>query len=81
MTQIKLKSSIDSAQMAFLLHLFSTWHIEAEVAEGQVAKQETTGTASLFDAFGMWKDRDIDAKKLRRETWTMDRYAKKYEIA
>jgi hypothetical protein len=74
MTHLILKSDINPFQLDALLKFFHAWNIEAEtlpaatptkVKESVVAKPEEPYVA-FSESFGMWKDRDIDAKKLRR---------------
>jgi hypothetical protein len=75
MTQLILKNDISSHQLNALLQFFHAWNIEAETlpatthtkVKEPVAAAETEAPYVAFsESFGMWKDRDIDAKKLRR---------------
>ncbi|GHT73513.1 hypothetical protein AGMMS50262_04740 [Bacteroidia bacterium] len=77
MTQITIKQDINSTQMSILLHLFSTWNVKAEIAEENFSKEKKTEKKLFSNLRGIWKDRDIDAKKLRQEAWAIDRYAQK----
>jgi hypothetical protein len=70
MIQIILKNGIDYSQMNILLHLFSSWNVEAEISE---EKDEGKKASKLFSRTrGMWKDYDIEAKELRRQAWKLD---------
>ncbi|MDR3219629.1 MAG: hypothetical protein LBU22_11775 [Dysgonamonadaceae bacterium] len=71
MVQITLKNGIDRSQMNVLLHLLSSWNVEAEISE---EKSEEKKADKLFSRTrGMWKDDDIDAKELRRQAWKLDK--------
>jgi hypothetical protein len=76
MTQIiVIKSQISQMQLDILLLLLKSWGIEAEVKKtpSKRAKKPASESAAesgekdkLFSkSLGIWKDRDIDAKKLR----------------
>jgi hypothetical protein len=71
MTQIILKGHIDQSQLDALLQFLKAWGIEAELKvpakRGKKSNAAESGEKDkLFTkSFGMWKDRDIDAKKLR----------------
>lgn len=68
MTQLILKTDIDPKQLDVLLGLLKTWNIEAEV---KLSKPRSRKKHKLFsETFGIWKDRDIDAKELRRQTFS-----------
>jgi hypothetical protein len=71
MIQITLKNGIDRSQMNILLHLFSSWNVEAEVSEETDEEKKTD--KSISRTRGMWKDYDIEAKELRRQAWKLDR--------
>jgi hypothetical protein len=68
---INIKSPISQMQLDILLLLLKSWGIEAEVIETPAKRTKKTRSESgendkLFaESIGMWKDRDIDAKKLR----------------
>jgi hypothetical protein len=40
-----------------------------EVQEVENIEPPTKGKGSIFDLVGMWKDYEIDAKKLREDVW------------
>jgi hypothetical protein len=74
MTQLILKSDINPFQLDALLKFFHAWNIEAETLPAAThVKAEEKVAADAGDPFselrGMWKDRDIDAKELRRQAW------------
>jgi hypothetical protein len=91
MTQLILKNDIQPHQLSGLLQLLRSRGIEAEVLPAatrtEVKKPVATDTATDTDkpyvafseSFGMWKDRDIDARELRRQASGYDRRTKNYD--
>ena len=78
MTQLILKSDINPFQLDALLQFLHACNIEAETVPSathvEAKKPVAAGIAgepyvAFSESFGMWKDRDIDAKKLRRMAW------------
>lgn len=67
MTEILIKEKIDKSKIAVLVELFNSWNIKIVLKE----KVEKTKQRKLnfFDNAGIWKDRDIDANQLRKDTW------------
>ena len=78
MTQIKFKSGINPAQMNILLSLFNSWNVEAEVLQETSGKQRKKH-ALFSETFGIWADRDIDIKEIRRKSY--ERRTKFYDNA
>ena len=77
MTQFSVKNNIDELQMGILLQLLKSWNMEVEVNNEDVA---TTKKHKLFSKTrGMWANRDIDVKKLRKEAY--ERRTKYYDNA
>ena len=78
MTQLTFKNRIDDSQMSILLHLLKSWNVEAEITYQQTSAQPKQ--RKLFEkTFGMWADRDVDVKKMRREI--NERRTKNYDNA
>jgi hypothetical protein len=75
MTQLIFKTDIDSQKLEVLLDLLKTWNIDAEVqpsrASSGVAAEKASGEFPL--TFGLWEDRDLDARELRRQAWGIDK--------
>jgi len=68
MTQLTLKNQIDDSQMSILLHLLKSWNIEADITHQQTPIQQKHH--KLFaKTFGIWADREVDIKKIRREIY------------
>ena len=68
MTQIILKSSVDSMQMSVLMGLFDSWNVNVEIREEK--KSEEKSFSQLFSKTrGIWQDYDIDGIRLRNEAW------------
>jgi hypothetical protein len=65
MTQLILKNQIEQQKLDILLFLLKTWNIDVEVKAQPVNSDEEY--IPFSESFGMWKDRDIDAKELRRQ--------------
>jgi len=68
MTQLTFKNRINDSQMSILLHLLKSWNVEAEITHQEVKAQPKSH--KLFEkTFGMWADRDIDIKEMRKEIY------------
>jgi hypothetical protein len=75
MTQLILKNQIEQQKLDILLFLLKTWNIDAEVKAMPVNSDEKY--ISFSESFGLWKDRDIDAKELRKQASGIDKRLKK----
>jgi hypothetical protein len=74
MTQLILKTDIDRTKLDVLLSLLKTWNIDAEVQPSRPAGAAAEKSGDEFPlTFGLWKDRDIDARELRRQAWGIDK--------
>jgi hypothetical protein len=70
MTQIILKNQIGQEKLETLLFLLKSWEIDAEVKNNDITQSDAKSNYKLFSKTrGMWKDREIDARQLRREAW------------
>jgi hypothetical protein len=70
MTQLILKSELDKDKLEALLHFLKSWDVEVEVTPDDIIEPESKSDYKPFSkTLGMWKDRDIDARQLRREAW------------
>lgn len=67
MTEILIKEDIDKTKIAVLVELFNSWNLKIVLTE-KVEKKSPI-KLSFFDNAGLWKDRDIDAAQLRKDTW------------
>jgi hypothetical protein len=66
MTQLTIKNKIDDSQLNILLYLLKSWNLEAEVSEAENAATEKQH--QLFsETFGMWADRSIDIRDIRKK--------------
>jgi hypothetical protein len=74
MTQLTFKSKIDDSQLSILLHLLESWNVDAEVIQEQIVEPKKSQHRPFSKTFGMWADRDIDGKQLRRDAWGLDKY-------
>jgi hypothetical protein len=83
MTQLILKNDINALQRGVLLQLLQSWNIEAETLPAatpvEAKKPAATNDDPLARIRGMWADRDIDAKELRKQAWGYDRRTKNYD--
>jgi hypothetical protein len=78
MTQLTLKTDIDENKLEELLRLLKSWDIEAMVTSNDVIKPKSDSNYEPFSKTrGMWKNRDIDARQLRREAWDGDNHYRK----
>ncbi|MDR2041315.1 MAG: hypothetical protein LBP98_03230 [Tannerella sp.] len=65
MTQLILKTDLDEDRLNALLHFLKSWGVEAEVKSSALSQNEEDKEFPL--TVGLWADRDIDARQLRRE--------------
>jgi len=68
MTQITLKNGIDNMQMSVLMGLFNSWNVDAVIKDEQKSVNKAF-PQRFARTRGMWKDYDIDAKRLCRDAW------------
>jgi hypothetical protein len=74
MTQLIFKNGIEQSKMNVLLGLIKSWDIEAEMfpptTYTEIKEPVSTDAVDPFSEIrGMWADRDIDDKELRRRAW------------
>ncbi|UOE41001.1 hypothetical protein MTP09_14020 [Chryseobacterium suipulveris] len=67
MTEIILKTHLESRKLKALLEFLRSWNIDAEVKT--TPKKSSEEKISFFDGEGIWKDYDIDGKELRKRAW------------
>ena len=71
MTEILLKSEsqIDKKKLDFIIFFLKSWDIDLEVKN---VKTETDSEKDIFaEVRGIWVNRDIDAKTLRKQAWNI----------
>lgn len=82
MVQLTITPDIDQSKMDVLLQLLKSWNVKAEIAltPAKSIKAPSAQSTEKHDLFsktrGMWKDRDIDDKELRRRAWGTDKRLK-----
>jgi hypothetical protein len=67
MTEIILKSDLDSSKLKALLAFLKSWGIEAEIKNKRTNEVKKNTKFSL--SAGMWSDYDLDSNTLRQEAW------------
>jgi hypothetical protein len=65
MVQLTIKPDIDQSKINILLQMLKSWDLEVEAAITSAKSNEKY--VPFSESFGMWKDRDIDAKELRKQ--------------
>ncbi|OAV75887.1 hypothetical protein Barb7_00467 [Bacteroidales bacterium Barb7] len=65
MVQLTITPDIDQSKMDVLLQLLKSWNVKAEIALTPAKSDENY--IPFSESFGMWKDRNIDAKELRAQ--------------
>jgi hypothetical protein len=65
MVQLTIKPDIDQSKMNILLQMLQSWNLEVETTINTVNSSQKY--VPFSESFGMWKDRNIDAKELRRQ--------------
>ena len=75
MTELILKNRIDRQRLNSIVIFLKSWGIDAEIKTNTIPKIKVEEPFS--QSFGMWEDRDIDIKKIRKKTY--ERRTKSYE--
>ncbi|MDR1880020.1 MAG: hypothetical protein LBQ78_03725 [Tannerellaceae bacterium] len=79
MIHLILKNQIEQSKLDVLLSLLKSWDIDTEIkATAKRVKKTVSKSGEKTDenfplTFGLWKDRDIDAKELRRQASGIDK--------
>ncbi|MEQ9289939.1 MAG: hypothetical protein RIG77_23625 [Cyclobacteriaceae bacterium] len=58
----------DNSKLTFLLELLKQLDF-IEVQNIALNKKSRNSSYNLFDSAGLWKKRDVSAKRLREESW------------
>ncbi|GHT07334.1 hypothetical protein FACS189432_02360 [Bacteroidia bacterium] len=75
--QLDIKKSNQPKEAGHFASFIETWGINAEVNNNDVVKPKSKSTHELFSKTrGMWKDREIDVRQLRRDAWNGDKIYK-----
>ena len=68
MTELILKNRVSQRKLDSIVFFLRTWGVDAEIKTAATKKIEDTN--ELFaESFGMWADRDIDIKEIRKNTY------------
>ncbi len=59
----------DNSKLHFLLELLKQFDFVEIQKSSSKRKISTTSKYDLFASAGMWKDRNIDARELRKKAW------------
>ncbi|WP_056928777.1 hypothetical protein [Candidatus Symbiothrix dinenymphae] len=74
MVQLTIKPDIDQRKMNILLQMLQSWDLEVEATIAAVNSNKKY--VPFSDSFGMWKDSNIDAKKLRKQASGVNKLSK-----
>jgi len=69
MTEIVLKNRVSKQKLHSIVTFFQALNIDAEIKTShrkEVAKRQKQ---PFVASFGMWADRDVDARKMRQESY------------
>ncbi|MDR1813632.1 MAG: hypothetical protein LBR18_02145 [Tannerella sp.] len=77
MTEILLKSNINTQQLNSLIWFLRSWNIEAEVKSSQVRRRDAEDP--FAEVRGIWANRDYNLKEVRKQTYK--RRTKTYDNA
>ena len=70
MQKLILKKDIEQSKMEALLYFLKSWNIPVELQTSPItAKKKSDFSLSV----GLWKDYEIDASKLRKQTWNRNK--------
>ena len=75
MTELILKNKIDKKRLDSIVFFLKSWDIDVEIRTVSPKKEKKEKLFS--ESFGMWADRDIDIKDIRRKT--RERRTKTYD--
>lgn len=64
----KLVLKVKEGRLDFLIDLLKQFDF-VEIQQTIVKKKRKKDNYNFFDSAGLWKDRDITAKELRRKAW------------
>ena len=68
MTELILKNRLDRKQINSIVIFLKSWGIDAEIKT--IATQKKTNKEEPFSrSFGMWADRDINIKEIRKKVY------------
>jgi len=77
MTELVLKNRVSKQKLDSIIYFLKILNVEVEIKKS-IQKKDTK--KNLFaETFGMWADRDIDIKKMRKESY--ERRTKYYDNA
>ena len=79
MTEIVFKNRVSKQKLHSIVTFLQALNIDAEIKntyKKEIAKRQKQ---PFVASFGMWADRDIDAKKMRQESY--EKRTKKYDNA
>lgn len=68
MTELVLKGKIDQKKLDAIVLFLKSWDIEVEVKTVSKKKKGETKDHLFTDTFGMWANRDIDIKEIRKKS-------------
>jgi hypothetical protein len=78
MTEILLKSNINSRQLNSLIWFLRSWNIEAEIKSSD-ARSADDDEDPFAEVRGIWANRDYDLKEVRKQI--RDKRTKSYDNA
>lgn len=70
MTELVLKNRVSKQKLDSIIYLLKMMDIDAEIKNE--TKKKTIKKDPFAETFGMWADRDIDAKTLRKQAWRIN---------
>lgn len=75
MTELVLKGDISRKKLDSIVDFLRSWDIEVEIKSAPSDKEDKE--ALFASSFGMWENRDIDIKAMRKES--RERRTKQYD--
>ena len=67
MTEIILKNKVSKQKLDSIIYFLRILNVEAEIKNS--TQKKVTKKDPFAETFGMWADRDIDGKTLRKQAW------------
>ena len=70
MTELLLKNRVSKQKLDSIVYFLRMLKVDVEIKKS--AHQKAAKKARLDEVFGIWADRDIDAKTLRKQAWGIE---------
>jgi len=70
MTELVLKNRLSKQKLNSIVYFIRTLNVDVEIKN--LTQKKVVKKDPFAETFGMWADRDIDAKTLRKQAWGIE---------